>query len=63
MKAHWCHLANTIEFMILSAHPSPQIIRQQFSHFAQLTAESPYTSQWVPLSPDIALHMGDLDPI
>jgi len=25
MTAHWRHLANTIEFVLLSAHPSPQI--------------------------------------
>jgi len=24
MWAHWCHLANTIELMLPSAHPSPQ---------------------------------------
>jgi len=30
--------------------------------FAQLTARSPYTSQWAPLSPQIAPSHGDLDP-
>jgi len=35
MRADWRHLANTIELMLLSAHPSPQRKRQidRFSHF------------------------------
>jgi len=34
-RAHWHHLANTIEFALLSAHLSPQPKRQidEFSHF------------------------------
>jgi len=35
MWAHWCHLANMIEHVLPSAHPSPQPKRQidWFSHF------------------------------
>ena len=35
MRAHWHHLANTIELVLPSAHPSPQSKRQVdwFSHF------------------------------
>jgi len=35
MWAHWCHLTNTIELVLPSAHPSPQPKRQivRFSHF------------------------------
>jgi len=46
------NLANTIELVLPSAHPSPQPKRQidRFSRFAQLTVESPYTLQWAPLS-------------
>jgi len=35
MWAHWRHLANTIEVVLPSAHPSPQTKRQidRFSHF------------------------------
>jgi len=49
-------MANTIELVLPSAHPSPQPKRQidRFSSFAQLTAKSPYTLQWAPLSPKIA---------
>jgi len=34
MRAHWRNLANTIELMLSSAHPSPQTKRQidRFSH-------------------------------
>jgi len=41
MKAHWRHLANIVEFVLSSAHPSPRPKWQidQFSHFAKLTAE------------------------
>ena len=28
LRARWCHLANTIEFVLPSAHPSPQSKRQ-----------------------------------
>jgi len=52
MWAHWRQLANTIELMLPSAHPSPQPKRSAVS--AQLMAESPYTLQWVTLSPRIA---------
>jgi len=56
MRAHWRHLANTIELVLPSVHPSPQPKWQvdQMSRFAQLTAKSPYTLLRVPLSPKIA---------
>jgi len=39
MWAHWHHLANMIELMLPSAHPSSQPKQQvdRFSGFAQLT--------------------------
>ena len=39
IRAHWHPLANTIELVLPSAHPSSQPKRQidRFSHFAQLT--------------------------
>jgi len=54
VRAHWRHLANTIELVLPSAYSSPQPKWQidRFGHFAQLTAESPYTLQWAPLSQD-----------
>jgi len=47
-----------------SAQWSPQPKRQidRFSFFAQLTAESPYTLQWAPLSLKIALSHGGCGP-
>jgi len=42
MREHWRHLANTIELMLSSAHPSPQSKRRKSigsAIFAQLTAE------------------------
>jgi len=63
VRAHWRHLANTIELVLPSAYPSPQPKWQidRFSHFAQLTAESPYTLHWAPLSPRLPLPMANLD--
>jgi len=42
MWAQWRQLANMIELVLSSAHPSPQPKQQidRFSHFAQLTAVS-----------------------
>jgi len=59
MRAHWHHLANTIELVHPSAHSSPQPKRQMLKWigsavFAQLTAESAYTLQWAPISTRIA---------
>jgi len=41
MRGRWCHLANTIEFVLPFAHLSPQAKWQidRFSHFSQLTAK------------------------
>jgi len=65
MKAYWRHLANTIEFVLPSAHPSAQPKRQfdRFSRFfAQLTAESPYNLQWdTPFSSNCPFPWGNLD--
>ena len=57
MWAHWCHLANTIELVLPSAHPSAQPKRQidRLAVSAQLTAESPYTLQLVTLCPKLPL--------
>ena len=45
MRAHWCHLANTIELVLPSVHPSPNPNGKSIGSavFAQLTAENPYT--------------------
>ena len=65
MRAHWRHVANTIELVHPSAHWSPQSKRQidMFSRFCTAyTAESAYTLQWAPLSTRImSLPMEDLD--
>jgi len=41
MRAHWRHLANTIELVLPSAHPTPKPKRQidRFTIFAQITEE------------------------
>ena len=54
------HLANTIELVFPSAHAShnPNGKSIDSAVFAQLTAESPYTLQWAPLSPKLPLSMG-----
>jgi len=53
---HWRRLANTIEHVLPSAHPSPQPKRKPIGSavFAQFTAEGPYTLQWARLSAKIA---------
>jgi len=63
--AHWRHLANTIELVLLSAHPSPQRKRQSIDSAvsAQLIAESPYNLQWTTLYPKVAPSHRDLEPI
>jgi len=55
-RAHWRHLANTIEPVLPSAHQSPQSKRQndRFSHFVQLTAECRRT-HWSHLANTIEL--------
>ena len=64
MRAHWLHLANTIELVHPSAHSSPQPKSKWIGSaaFAQLTAESAYTLQWAPLSTRIALSDGGSGP-
>jgi len=44
-RVHWRHLANTIELVLPSAHPSPQPNSKSIGSAvsAQLTAEGPYT--------------------
>jgi len=62
---HWRYLANMIELLLLSAHPSPidnpngKSIGSAIS--AQLTTEVQYFTMCDP-SPRIALLMGGLDP-
>jgi len=77
-RANWHHLANMIEVVHIGAtcrirlnfcflqptrvhNPNGKSIGSAV--FAQLTAESPYILQWVPLSPKLPLPMGDLDLI
>jgi len=54
--AHWRHLANTIELVLPSFHPihNPNGKSIGSAVSAQLTAESPYTLQWVTFPPEIA---------
>jgi len=117
-RAHWCHLANMIELVLPSAHPSPQpkwqidrfsrlctahgrkslyltmgdlspkiapshggfgppfnswFLEPDQAHnpncitivstiFAQVTAECPYTLQWVPFPPKLPLHIRESGP-
>jgi len=62
--AHRRHLANTIELVLPLAtrvhNPNSKSISS--ATFAQLTAESPYTLQWAPLSPKIAPSHGGSGP-
>jgi len=45
MRAHWRHLANTIELVLPSAHPSPQSKRQidRFSRFCTAHGKKSYS--------------------
>jgi len=56
MWAHWCHLANTIELVLPSAHPSPQSKWQidQFSRSCTAHGRKSLYLQWALLSPKIA---------
>jgi len=45
IRAHWCHLANTIELVHPSAQSSPQPKRYSSSVFAQMTTECLYILQ------------------
>jgi len=62
MRTHWRHLVDTIELVLPSAHQNvqPKLKIDQFCRFfAQLTAETPYTLQWAPLSANIVpSHVG-----
>jgi len=62
-RAHWRHLANTIELVLPSAHPvhNPNGKSIGSALFAQLTAESPYTLKRA-LPPKLPLLVGELDP-
>jgi len=63
MRAHRRHLANTIEFVLPSAHPSPQSIRQidRFNPFSTAHGRKNYILQSALLSQNLPLPMGDLD--
>ena len=78
VRAHWYHLANTIELVLdIDATWRIQLnfcfLRPTRVHnpngkligsavFAQLTAESPYILHWVPISPKIAPSRGGYRP-
>jgi len=56
MWAHWRHLANTIELVLPSAHPSPQS-KRQINRFGRSCTDHDRKSlylQWALLSPKIA---------
>ena len=50
MWAHWRHLANTIELVLPSAHPSPQP-KRQIDRFSRFCTACHRKSQWATLSP------------
>jgi len=62
--AHWRHLANTIELVFPSVHPSPQLKRQidQFSGFCTAHGrKSLYFTMGDHFPPKLPLLVGDLD--
>jgi len=62
MCAHWHHLANTIEPVLPSAHPSSQS-KQQIDPFSRsCTAHGTYNGLFSPPQKKIAYCHGDLDP-
>jgi len=65
MMAHWHRLANTIELVLPSAHPSPQQRVDRFSHFC--TAHGRMMSSGMPghvlSSNNCPLRMWDLNRI
>jgi len=64
MWAHWRHLANMIELVLPSVHPSTQPKGKSISSAisAQLTAESPYTLQLAtPFPQNCSFTWGDLE--
>jgi len=64
MWVHWRHLANTIELMLPSAHPSPQSKREidRFSRSCTAHGRKSLYLQWAVLFQKMPLPMGGLDP-
>jgi len=65
MRPHWRHLANTIEVVLPSAHPSPQPKRQvdRFSRFCTAHGRNvpiPYNGR--PFPPKVPLPVGQSEP-
>jgi len=61
-RAHWRHLANTIELVHPSESTTQTANRSVQPFFAQVTSESPCTYNWRPHPPKLSLPMGDMDP-
>ena len=64
-RAHWRHLANTIELVVPLANPSPQPKRQidQLSRFCTANGrKSPYFTMGDPFPQRCPISRGDLDP-
>ena len=65
IRAHWRHLANTIELVHPSSHSSPQskCQRDRFSCFCTAYGKKkvPMLYNWRPYPPELPLRMGDLD--
>jgi len=64
-RTYWRHLANTIELLLPSAHPSPQPKRQidRFSRFcAAHGRKPPYFTMGDPFSKNCPFSWGDLGP-
>ena len=62
-RVHWCHLTNTIEFVLPSAHPSPQHKRQIHRCSCFCTAHSRKSLYFTMADPkNSPLLWGNLDP-
>jgi len=65
MRAHWYRLANTIELVLPSAHPSPQP-KQQIDRFSRFCTahcrKSLYFTMGALFTKNFPFPWGDLDP-
>jgi len=65
MRAHWCHVANTTELMLPSAHLSPQLKRQidRFSRFCTAHCrKSLYFTMGAPIPQNCLFPRGSVSP-
>jgi len=63
-RAHWCHLANTIELVLPSAHPSPQSKRQSVQSFLHSSRQKvPILYNGRPFPQNCPFSWGGLGPL